>query len=105
MQERYCTGYLKKQILHRRMEVDSETAVTVSDREFQWLSHLPVTGRLDSATLGKMAAPRCGVKDSNSHRTWAKRVNAVFTGGSSVSSSGGQHLRKKRYTQTGEWWA
>ncbi|XP_041920151.1 matrix metalloproteinase-28 isoform X2 [Alosa sapidissima] len=91
--ERY--GYLH-QSDHRHNAAELKSAV----REFQWLSHLPVTGSLDSATLGKMAAPRCGVKDGGSHRAWAKRVNAIFTGG----SGGGGHLRRKRYIQTGDKW-
>ncbi|XP_031428781.2 matrix metalloproteinase-28 [Clupea harengus] len=89
-------GYLHQEE-HRHNAAELQSAV----QEFQWLAHLPVTGHLDSVTLGKMAAPRCGVKDGGSHRAWGKRVNAVFTGGS--SASGGQRPRKKRYTQTGQW--
>ncbi|KAK7156951.1 hypothetical protein R3I94_006871 [Phoxinus phoxinus] len=89
--ERY--GYLQKQKeTHHNAEVKSAI------REFQWLSQLSVTGRLDRATLEKMSSARCGVKDVGS-----RRVNRGFTG-----HSGGhgheQHLREKRYTHIGEKW-
>lgn len=67
-------------------------------REFQWLSHLPVTGRLDSATLVKMTSPRCGVKDARSHSAWGQRVNNIFTG---YMDRHEQHLRKKRNIVSG----
>ncbi|XP_076838180.1 matrix metalloproteinase-28 isoform X2 [Brachyhypopomus gauderio] len=68
-------------------------------RQFQWLSHLPITGVLDSGTLVKMSSPRCGVRDGRSQDAWAHRVNDVLTGGR------GQHSRRKRYvTRTGERW-
>lgn len=67
-------------------------------REFQWLSHLPLTGRLDSATLGKMTSPRCGVKDAQSHSAWGQRVNNIFTG---YMNRHEQHLRKKRNAVSG----
>lgn len=66
-------------------------------RQFQWLSHLPITGRLDGTTLLKMASPRCGVKDRGSNEAWAWRVNSVFTGQIQ------QHLRNKRYTRPGQY--
>ncbi|XP_066513306.1 matrix metalloproteinase-28-like isoform X1 [Hoplias malabaricus] len=92
-------GFLERfGYLHEEEHKHSTTEVKSAVREFQWLSHLPVTGKLDSATLVKMASPRCGVKDSGSHDAWAQRVNSVFTG------YGRQHLRRKRYTRPGEKW-
>ncbi|XP_063050115.1 matrix metalloproteinase-28-like, partial [Engraulis encrasicolus] len=84
--ERY--GYL-----HQDEHTHNAAEINTAVREFQWLSHLPVTGRVDSATLGKMSSPRCGVGDGGSQRSWGTRVNALLTGG-------GAHLRRKRYTQT-----
>lgn len=63
-------------------------------REFQWLSHMPITGKLDGATLEKMASPRCGVKDARSLSAWGQRVNSIFTGHE-------QHLRQKRNIVSG----
>lgn len=47
--------------------------------DFQRISRLPVTGRLDSATLRQMSEPRCGVSDEGSQKNWAQRVKATFT--------------------------
>ncbi|XP_072525145.1 matrix metalloproteinase-28 [Salminus brasiliensis] len=92
-------GFLERYgYLHEEDHMHSVTEVKSAVREFQWLSHLPVTGQLDSATLVKMASPRCGVKDRGSHEAWAQRVGSVFTG------QRRQHLRKKRYTRPGEKW-
>lgn len=63
-------GYLHEDgHLHDAVEIQSAV------REFQWLSRLPVTGRLDSATLRQMSEPRCGVSDQGSHRVWAQRID------------------------------
>ncbi|KAI5626389.1 matrix metalloproteinase-28 isoform X1, partial [Silurus asotus] len=92
-------GFLEKYgYLHQKDHTHSADKVTSAVRQFQWLSHLPVTGRLDSNTLLKMASPRCGVKDRGSNEAWKRRVNSVFTGQSQ------QHLRKKRYTRPGGKW-
>ncbi|TRY57978.1 hypothetical protein DNTS_027334 [Danionella cerebrum] len=64
-------------------------------REFQWLSHLPITGQLDNGTLVMMTSSRCGVTDAGSYRAWQQRVNSILTG---------YHLRKKRQARLGEKW-
>ncbi|XP_067306137.1 matrix metalloproteinase-28 [Pseudorasbora parva] len=92
--ERY--GYLQKERETHHHTAEIKSAI----REFQWLSQLPVTGWLDSDTLEKMSSARCGVKDVGSHSSWSQRVNGIFTG----HLGNEQHLRKKRYTQTGEKW-
>lgn len=93
-------GFLEKYgYLDNEHHMHNAAELRVAVREFQWLSHLPVTGRLDGATLEKMTSPRCGVKDSTNQRPWAERVKSNLNGG--IHSSRGQHLRKKRYTQTG----
>ncbi|XP_060761799.1 matrix metalloproteinase-28 isoform X1 [Neoarius graeffei] len=93
------TGFLEKYgYLHEQDHTHSADKVTSAVRQFQWLSHLPVTGRLDGTTLLKMASPRCGVKDRGSNEAWAQRVNSVFTGKIQ------QHLRNKRYTRPGGKW-
>ncbi|XP_072317916.1 matrix metalloproteinase-28 [Eucyclogobius newberryi] len=89
-------GYLHENgRLHNAIEI--ETAI----RDFQWLSRLPVTGRLDSATLMQMAEPRCGVSDEGSHQVWAQRINTVFTG---KNAEIGQKNRRKRSTAQVEKW-
>ena len=67
-------------------------------REFQWLSHLPVTGRLDGATERQMAVPRCGVKDDRGQSAWAQRVNAIFLGDAATDRG---NLRRKRHIPPG----
>ncbi|XP_050984682.1 matrix metalloproteinase-28 [Labeo rohita] len=89
-------GFLERYgYLHKQNESHSTAEVKSAIREFQWLSQLPVTGGLDGVTLEKMRSPRCGVQDAGSHGAWGQRVSSIFTG---------QHLRKKRYAQTGEKW-
>ncbi|XP_069082839.1 matrix metalloproteinase-28 isoform X3 [Pleurodeles waltl] len=68
-------GYLKDKHSH-----ESSVELAEAIRQFQWASHLPVSGFLDEATLHLMSVPRCGVKDSGSYTQWTERVNALFTG-------------------------
>ncbi|MBN3309047.1 MMP28 protein, partial [Amia calva] len=75
--------------------------VTSAVREFQWLSHLPVTGRLDSSTMRLMGEPRCGVRDGQSHRAWAQRVRRIVLGNAATPNT---RQRSKRYSQQGEKW-
>uniref|UniRef100_A0A8C4WPJ0 Matrix metallopeptidase 28 n=1 Tax=Gopherus evgoodei TaxID=1825980 RepID=A0A8C4WPJ0_9SAUR len=49
-------------------------------REFQWVTHLPLSGVLDTSTLHQMNLPRCGVSDAESHAAWAERVRALLSG-------------------------
>ncbi|XP_056139839.1 matrix metalloproteinase-28 [Lampris incognitus] len=95
--------YLEKYgYLHQDNHIHSTAEVQSAIREFQWLSRLPVTGRLDSATLRQMAEPRCGVTDEGSHQVWTQRVEAIFTGrGAPVRRP---HLRKKRSAQGEKWY-
>uniref|UniRef100_A0A8C7E3F0 Uncharacterized protein n=1 Tax=Naja naja TaxID=35670 RepID=A0A8C7E3F0_NAJNA len=60
-------------------------------KEFQWISHLPLSGTLDAITLHHMSLPRCGVNDAESHTAWKKRMDALFSGGKARKS------RRKRY--------
>uniref|UniRef100_A0A4W4FRM1 Peptidase metallopeptidase domain-containing protein n=1 Tax=Electrophorus electricus TaxID=8005 RepID=A0A4W4FRM1_ELEEL len=94
-------GFLEKYgYLHEQGHSHSVDEVKSAVRQFQWLSHLPITGILDDATLVKMAAPRCGVRDRQSQKAWTEKVHNIFTGGNK------QHLRKKRYTaRKGERWS
>lgn len=66
------------------------------DREFQWLSQLPVSGVLDRATLHQMMRPRCGVADTDSQASWAERISALFAGRAA------KMRRKKRFARQGE---
>uniref|UniRef100_H3BGG9 Matrix metallopeptidase 28 n=1 Tax=Latimeria chalumnae TaxID=7897 RepID=H3BGG9_LATCH len=90
--ERY--GYLKHRASGGAVSGQLQEAVS----EFQWLSHLPISGVLDNVTVQKMALPRCGVKDADSHAVWTERVNNLFSGQTS------KPRRKKRYSQQGDKW-
>lgn len=66
------------------------------DREFQWVSQLPISGMLDPATLRQMTRPRCGVADADGQAAWAERVSALFAGRRA------KMRRKKRFAKRGE---
>ncbi|KAG7278954.1 hypothetical protein CRUP_036605 [Coryphaenoides rupestris] len=80
--------------LHPDNHIHNTAEVQSAIREFQWLSRLPVTGRLDEATLARMAEPRCGVTDEGTHDLWAQRINLIFTGRTALA--GRRTLRRKR---------
>nr|XP_033777142.1 matrix metalloproteinase-28 isoform X4 [Geotrypetes seraphini] len=80
-------GYLENEVLRR----SNSAQFTEALREFQWVSHLPVSGVLDAATFLQMAKPRCGVADAESYGQWAKRVKTLLAGRDSKTG------RKKRY--------
>ncbi|XP_077579377.1 matrix metalloproteinase-28 [Stigmatopora nigra] len=83
-------------LIHNTAEMESAI------REFQWLSRLPMTGELDSATLRQMAAPRCGMSDKGSQQVWAQRVNVIFT--AKKSPAGSAWCRRKRSAvKTDKW--
>ncbi|KAK2847088.1 hypothetical protein Q5P01_010087 [Channa striata] len=66
--------------LHQENHMHNAAEVQSAVREFQWLTRLPVTGTLDSATLRQMLEPRCGVSDEGSQQIWAQRVIVLFAG-------------------------
>ncbi|XP_077396445.1 matrix metalloproteinase-28 [Festucalex cinctus] len=91
-------GYLHDDnFIHNAVEMQSAI------REFQWLSRLPVTGELDSATLRQMSEPRCGVSDKGSQQVWARRVNIIFTARS--SAKGAPRRRRKRSAVKADKWS
>lgn len=65
------------------------------DREFQWVSQLPVSGVLDPATLRQMKRPRCGVADTDSQVTLTERISTLFAG------RWAKMRRKKRFAKQG----
>lgn len=87
--------------LHEDNHIHNAVEMQFAVREFQWLSRLPVTGKLDSATLRQMAEPRCGVSDEGSHQIWAQRINTIFTG---KANTVGHNRRKRSATQVEKWY-
>ncbi|XP_019346398.1 matrix metalloproteinase-19 isoform X1 [Alligator mississippiensis] len=73
-------GYLQKPLETLEDEFTKEE-VAEALRSFQQALELPVTGRLDAATLARMQEPRCGVEDPFNQKTlkylllgrWRKR--------------------------------
>ncbi|XP_075871101.1 matrix metalloproteinase-28 [Nelusetta ayraudi] len=89
-------GYLlQREHLHLQHQAE-ELQEAISS--FQRLSRLPVTGRLDSATLRQMSEPRCGVSDEGSQQLWDQRVRLVFSGRMRRSS------RRRRSAARAEKW-
>uniref|UniRef100_A0A8C9K8W3 Matrix metallopeptidase 28 n=1 Tax=Panthera tigris altaica TaxID=74533 RepID=A0A8C9K8W3_PANTA len=67
-------------------------------KEFQWVSQLPISGVLDTATLHQMTRPRCGVADTDSQAAWTERISALFAGRLA------RMRRKKRFAKQGSKW-
>uniref|UniRef100_A0A5F8GP25 Matrix metallopeptidase 28 n=1 Tax=Monodelphis domestica TaxID=13616 RepID=A0A5F8GP25_MONDO len=88
-------GYLGEHTL----QASSSTKLTDAIREFQWVSHLPVSGQLDTATMHQMAQPRCGVDDKESHSAWTERLSSLFAGRRAK-----MRLKKRFVQQTGGKW-
>ncbi|KAL8198785.1 UNVERIFIED_CONTAM: hypothetical protein K2H54_023995 [Gekko kuhli] len=61
-------------------------------REFQRVSHLSLSGKLDASTVHQMRLPRCGVNDAGSFEAWTERVDALFSGRRA------EKKRRKRYS-------
>ncbi|XP_041665238.1 matrix metalloproteinase-28 isoform X1 [Cheilinus undulatus] len=88
-------GYLKhKNHIHDAAEMQSALS------DFQWLSQLPVTGELDSATLRQMAVPRCGVSDEGSQQIWAQKVKTIFLG----RGAAGRHRGRRSAVKAEKWY-
>ncbi|KAF6299094.1 matrix metallopeptidase 28 [Rhinolophus ferrumequinum] len=87
-------GYLSEQV----PKAPTSTQFSNAIREFQWVSHLPISGMLDPATLRQMTRPRCGVADTDSQAVWTERVSALFAGQQA------KMRRKKRFTKQGNKW-
>ncbi|XP_072501008.1 matrix metalloproteinase-28 isoform X2 [Notamacropus eugenii] len=88
-------GYLREPA----PEASISPQLTDAIREFQWVSHLPVSGRLDTATMHQMALPRCGVGDSKSHSAWTERLSSLFAGRRAK-----MRLKKRFVQQRGKWY-
>ncbi|XP_045368227.2 matrix metalloproteinase-28 isoform X3 [Camelus bactrianus] len=87
-------GYLDDQVPKGPTSTRFRNAI----REFQWVSQLPISGVLDSATLRQMTQPRCGVADTDSQVAWTQRVSALFAGRRA------KMRRKKRFAGQGNKW-
>ncbi|XP_053068317.1 matrix metalloproteinase-28 isoform X3 [Acinonyx jubatus] len=87
-------GYLKDQV---PQDITS-TRFSNALREFQWVSQLPISGVLDTATLRQMTRPRCGVADTDSQVAWTERISALFAGRLA------RMRRKKRFAKQGSKW-
>ncbi|XP_023099351.2 matrix metalloproteinase-28 isoform X2 [Felis catus] len=87
-------GYLKDQV---PQDITS-TRFSNALREFQWVSQLPISGVLDTATLRQMTRPRCGVADTDSQAAWTERISALFAGRLA------RMRRKKRFAKQGSKW-
>ncbi|XP_065503204.1 matrix metalloproteinase-28 [Caloenas nicobarica] len=55
----------------------SPAEFTEAVRDFQRVTHLPLSGVLDAPTLHQMALPRCGTGDGESRGAWARRASAA----------------------------
>ncbi|XP_078010962.1 matrix metalloproteinase-28 isoform X1 [Phascolarctos cinereus] len=88
-------GYLRE----HAPEASSSPQLTDAIREFQWVSHLPVSGLLDTATMHQMTLPRCGVDDTESHSAWEERLGSLFAGRRAK-----MRLKKRFVQQTGGKW-
>ncbi|XP_042822880.1 matrix metalloproteinase-28 isoform X3 [Panthera tigris] len=87
-------GYLKDQVPKDLTSTRFSNAL----KEFQWVSQLPISGVLDTATLRQMTRPRCGVADTDSQAAWTERISALFAGRLA------RMRRKKRFAKQGSKW-
>ncbi|XP_043860596.1 matrix metalloproteinase-28 isoform X2 [Dromiciops gliroides] len=88
-------GYLRE----HAPEASSSTQLTDAIREFQWLSHLPISGLLDTATMRQMTLPRCGVGDTENHSAWTERLSSLFAGRRAK-----MRLKKRFVQRRGKWY-
>ncbi|KAK2912630.1 matrix metalloproteinase-28 [Channa argus] len=97
-------GFLEKYgYFHQDNHIHNAAEMQSAIREFQWLTRLPATGELDSATLRQMSEPRCGVSDEGSQQIWAQRVNVLFTGKSGAVGRS-QRRRQRSATEVEKWY-
>ncbi|XP_063810054.1 matrix metalloproteinase-28 [Pseudophryne corroboree] len=69
----------------------STSQLTSAVRDFQWSSHLPVSGELNEDTIHQMHLPRCGMKD-------VRQTNWL------LDSPLYTNHRRKRYTMKNKWY-
>uniref|UniRef100_A0A8B9H2K4 Peptidase metallopeptidase domain-containing protein n=1 Tax=Astyanax mexicanus TaxID=7994 RepID=A0A8B9H2K4_ASTMX len=67
-------GYLPTSLHHPKDQDGQVKQISEALRVFQKVMELPVSGRLDNATLVMMKQPRCGLKDPFNNRTLKYRV-------------------------------